>query len=328
LSAHNFAAGNRIGGQHDAAQHFLSNKAPTEFHFGDKFTRFRVLFRRRIESLMSKTAPAIPLFGDAYLADTRHLSLEEHGAYLQLMMIAWRIDGCCLPDDDARLARMLGIPAAKWRKLKPTIMGFWTLENGNWYQGRLLKERKFVDEKRAKNKASAEARWEGQTPENKQGEECERISEGNAPPPPPPVSTDVETVQDASHPSPRANPFPRPAWADKQTWSDWMAVRKKKRATNSATAYAGFLSDIERLADDEWPPPRLLQFAVSRSWAGIYDPREEGNGRQRQPTESIRGTRPDPALDMWLDVQRERAAFGDPGTGGGSRLALPPPQPG
>lgn len=134
---------------------------------------------------MSSAVPAIPLFGDAYLADTRHLSLEEHGAYLQLIMIAWRIDGCCLPDDDARLARMLGVTAARWRKLKPVVMAFWTLEGGSWKQARLTKERQFVEEKRAKNKASADARWSKQPIENAQGEECERISERNAPPPPP-----------------------------------------------------------------------------------------------------------------------------------------------
>lgn len=141
---------------------------------------------------MTKAAPAIPLFGDAYLADTRHLSLEEHGAYLQLLMIAWRTEGCCLPNDDARLARMLGVTAGRWRKLKPIVMAFWDLRDGNWYQGRLTKERQFVDEKRAKNKASADARWEGQRIENKEDGECERISEGNAPPPPPPLEEGSE----------------------------------------------------------------------------------------------------------------------------------------
>ena len=96
---------------------------------------------------MSKPAPAIPLFGDAYLADTHHLSLEEHGAYLKLMMIAWRIEGCQLPDDDTRIARMLSVTVGRWMKLKPAVMAFWALENGCWKQGRLTKERKFVEEK-------------------------------------------------------------------------------------------------------------------------------------------------------------------------------------
>ncbi len=133
---------------------------------------------------MSAKPAAIPLFGDAYMADTRHLSLEEHGAYLMLLMVAWRTEDCALPDDDKRLARMLGIGPSKWAKLKPAVLAFWTLDNGAWKQARLTKERAFVDEKRATNSSSAKARWDKQTPENKQGGGCERMSERNAPPPP------------------------------------------------------------------------------------------------------------------------------------------------
>lgn len=110
---------------------------------------------------MSKAAPAIPFFGDAYIADTRHLSLEEHGAYLQLLMIAWRADDCALPDDDKRLAQMLGISAARWGKLKGTVMAFWTVTEGRWIQKRLQKERKFVSEKRAVQAERAKAKWGG-----------------------------------------------------------------------------------------------------------------------------------------------------------------------
>lgn len=137
---------------------------------------------------MSKAAPAIPLFGDAYMADTTHLSLEEDGAYLRLMMIAWRLPDCALPDDDTRLARMLKITPGRWAKLKPVIMSFWNLGDKGWQQARLSKERNFVEQKRATNRASAEARWNGQVPENKGDDECERISGRNAPPPTPPVS--------------------------------------------------------------------------------------------------------------------------------------------
>lgn len=145
---------------------------------------------------MSDTAPAIPLFGDAYLADTRHLSLEEHGAYLQLMMIAWRSPKCALPDDDARLARMLGITAGRWAKIKGDVMAFWTLGEDGWTQKRLTKERAFVEKKRKNNSGAAKSRWEKQVVENKGTEECERICERNAPPPPPNIAAKAASARD------------------------------------------------------------------------------------------------------------------------------------
>jgi hypothetical protein len=47
--------------------------------------------------------PALPLFTDAYLGDTTHLSTFEHGAYLLLLIVSWRTPGCCVADDDALL---------------------------------------------------------------------------------------------------------------------------------------------------------------------------------------------------------------------------------
>lgn len=34
--------------------------------------------------------PALPLWTDAYLADTAHLSYEEHGLYFHILMTMWR----------------------------------------------------------------------------------------------------------------------------------------------------------------------------------------------------------------------------------------------
>lgn len=69
---------------------------------------------------MSKL-PSMPLFVDAYLADTTHLTLEEHGAYLLLLMAMWRREGS-VPDDDTMTARMLGLSPRAWLRLKPRLM--------------------------------------------------------------------------------------------------------------------------------------------------------------------------------------------------------------
>ena len=117
---------------------------------------------------MSKPA-AIPLFGDSYMADTMHLTLEEHGAYLRLLMLAWRTDDCSLPDDDRRIARMLGISGNRWKKIRPAVMAFWTLENAKWTQKRLKKERKYVEEKSQKNSKIAKDAWAQRTEKQQEG---------------------------------------------------------------------------------------------------------------------------------------------------------------
>lgn len=102
---------------------------------------------------MSK-APAMPLYWDAYLADTTHLTTEEHGAYLLLLAAMWRRNGS-VPDDDRDNARILGLTPAKWRKVKArltqTVSGF-HVEGGTIWQEKLQKTWKNTQEKIDKNR--------------------------------------------------------------------------------------------------------------------------------------------------------------------------------
>lgn len=101
----------------------------------------------------------IPLFPDSYHKDTTHLTTEEHGAYLLLMMAAWGSEDCTLPDNEGRLAALAKLPLSRWRKIAATVLEFWTLENGRWHQKRLRKEWHYVQRKTEKRKAAAVARW-------------------------------------------------------------------------------------------------------------------------------------------------------------------------
>lgn len=102
----------------------------------------------------------MPWFADAYLADTRHLTLEEHGAYRLLLDIAWRTAGNTIPDNDKRIAQMLGITAGRWAKLKPAVMGFWELVDGGWKQKKLTKVFRNARERREKCSDAANQRWQ------------------------------------------------------------------------------------------------------------------------------------------------------------------------
>lgn len=106
--------------------------------------------------------PALPLWTDAYLGDTTHLTTLEHGAYLLLLMTAWRTRDCVLPDDDRLLARYARLNAQQWKRIRPIIEAFFTVKDGVWRQGRLTDERGAVERHRLqqseKGKAGAVAK--------------------------------------------------------------------------------------------------------------------------------------------------------------------------
>lgn len=91
--------------------------------------------------------PSLPLFTDAFLADTGHLDAQETGVYLLLLMMAWRSPGCQLPDDDRDLARWARVDKRTWFRIKARVMSFWRLSGGFWVQSRLSKEHDIVSKR-------------------------------------------------------------------------------------------------------------------------------------------------------------------------------------
>lgn len=105
--------------------------------------------------------PSLPLWTDAYLADTRHLTLAEHGAYLLLLIEAWRRPRCTLPDNDELLARLTCQTIDAWQAMKPAVMSFWKLDmrSTEWTQKRLVAERKYLDGQRVLQSERATKGW-------------------------------------------------------------------------------------------------------------------------------------------------------------------------
>jgi uncharacterized protein YdaU (DUF1376 family) len=98
--------------------------------------------------------PYLPFYVGEYLRETRHLTLEQHGAYVLLLLEYWWKS--CLPDDDVQLARIVGVSPAEWRKLKPALKG---LFQDDWRHERIDKQIKKSKDKIKKARESAEARW-------------------------------------------------------------------------------------------------------------------------------------------------------------------------
>lgn len=83
----------------------------------------------------------MPLYIGDYLADTIHLSTEEHGAYLLLLMAAW-MRGGYLPSDESQLMRIARMDKAGWKRVRGSILEYFLEDELGLYQPRLVDEYK------------------------------------------------------------------------------------------------------------------------------------------------------------------------------------------
>lgn len=109
------------------------------------------------------SAPPYMRFWPAdYLGDTRHLTTQEHGAYLLLILAYWQNEGP-LADDDGRMARLVGMTPKEWTKTKKTIAEFFQISAGQWRHKRIEAELAHVRTKSAKATAAVRTRYDRPT---------------------------------------------------------------------------------------------------------------------------------------------------------------------
>lgn len=111
--------------------------------------------------------PYMQFYPADYLADTMMMSLDEHGAYLKLLMCMWRAGGW-IDDDDKKIAMMLGVTPARWKKIRGSIDHFFIKKDAKISQKRLLSEREIAQENRAKKVENGRKGGEAKALKNKE----------------------------------------------------------------------------------------------------------------------------------------------------------------
>lgn len=195
--------------------------------------------------------PYMPLYVGDYLADTTHLTQAETGAYLLLLMAAWRSGGR-LPHDDAKLARFSRSTGPQWKRIKANVLAFFTIEDGFIFQRRLRAElakyeatlsqkreagraggiSKSLKSKRAEVAAATVPPWQ---PEPDKEQEIER-EEANASLSP---SGDEPAVEDQFETAWKAYPHVRGRSSKPKAKAVWPRLLKAERAgmAEAATRY-------------------------------------------------------------------------------------------
>lgn len=81
--------------------------------------------------------PYMQLYIADYLADTMHLSTEEHGAYLLLMFNYWQT-GRAIPK--SRLAKIARVSDARWAELEVALREFFVDDGESWVHLRIERD--------------------------------------------------------------------------------------------------------------------------------------------------------------------------------------------
>lgn len=97
-----------------------------------------------------------------YLADTAHLTTEEHGAYLLLLFNYWQ-RGKALDNSNDRLASVTRLSNDRWNGVKGVLKEFFEVDGDTWIHKRIERDledfRASLEQKRNAGKASAEKRY-------------------------------------------------------------------------------------------------------------------------------------------------------------------------
>jgi len=106
--------------------------------------------------------PYMQFYPAEYLADTTHLTTEQHGAYLLLLFNYWQ-RGKALDNSNDRLTSVVHLSNDRWNDTKEVLKEFFVIENDVWIHKRMEQDladfRASLEQKVKAGKASAEKRY-------------------------------------------------------------------------------------------------------------------------------------------------------------------------
>lgn len=259
--------------------------------------------------------PYMPLYVADYLGDTQHLTCEQDGAYLRLLMCLWRSGGK-LPLDHAKLARMCKLSPRKWAAVWVDLEPFFDVSDGMISSARLAREIEEADrnfaEKSSLGVASGKSRVLKSLKSGRTTSPSESTSEDLFKNPTPPTETRL-SVPEAARQAWDATPqlCRKRSSLGQLTKALEAAVNRRKNLAVIVQAVAAYYDDPEKareghryargvhrvIQDDYWEtwaatevehlPPPEIRYPQFRNWMKEFltDPSQWRPERGPRPDE-------------------------------------------
>lgn len=170
--------------------------------------------------------PYIQLYVAEYLADTQHLTLEEHGAYLLLIFNYWQ-RGKSLVDSDKRMASVCSTSVERWLTIRSTLEEFFIIKDGFWIHDRIEKDLEKVHKKSRQaqeaGKKSAEKKKKDQAVNNGRSTGVDvSLQRGDNH-----TDTDTEKNKEDTPLPPLPETMEIPKWIDAELWGKWKEWKRE-----------------------------------------------------------------------------------------------------
>ncbi len=237
--------------------------------------------------------PYMQLYIADYLADTMHLSAEEHGAYLLLMFNYWQT-GKPIPKN--RLAKIARLTNERWADVEPSLREFFCDNGEEWVHLRIEEDLASVREKLTKKSAAGKASVQARR--SRKEADVQTKQERNLTG----VQTDVEVVfehdvntkatnkdtdkdlkTDPPLNPPRGNrgvkkfdplDIALPNWISVSLWREWVefrqALRKPIRTEQGAN---GAIRELEKFRQQVFSPEQVIRHSIANEYQGLFAPK-------------------------------------------------------
>lgn len=237
--------------------------------------------------------PYMQLYIADYLADTMHLSAEEHGAYLLLMFNYWQT-GKPIPKN--RLAKIARLTNERWADVEPSLQEFFCDNGKEWVHLRIEEDlasvREKLTKKSAAGKASVQARRSRKEADVQTKQErnltgvqtdVEVVSEHDVNTKATNKDTDKDLKTDPPLNPPRGNrgvkkfdplDIALPNWISVSLWREWVefrqALRKPIRTEQGAN---GAIRELEKFRQQGFTPEQVIRHSIANEYQGLFAPK-------------------------------------------------------
>ena len=237
--------------------------------------------------------PYMQLYIADYLADTMHLSAEEHGAYLLLMFNYWQT-GKPIPKN--RLAKIARLTNERWAGVEPSLREFFCDNGEEWVHLRIEEDlasvREKLTKKSAAGKASVQARRSRKEADVQTKQErnltgvqtdVEVVFEHDVNTKATNKDTDKELKTDPPLNPPRGNrgvkkfdplDIALPNWISVSLWREWVefrqALRKPIRTEQGAN---GAIRELEKFRQQGFSPEQVIRHSIANEYKGLFAPK-------------------------------------------------------